>query len=650
MRYLFQHILRTCSSKECQAIPIPRGQQAFSWCATQRDRKSIPIKTLHLRQSFLCSQWRGLFGRGGGNATQQTLEDIAKGIKENEYKRVVVMAGAGISTPSGIPDFRSPGSGLYDNLQQYNLPYAEAIFEINYFHHNPKPFFTLAKELYPGNYQPNLTHYFIRLLQDKGQLLRMYTQNIDGLERIAGIPPKKLVEAHGTFATATCTVCRRNYKGEEFYEDVMKGSIPKCPTCTGVVKPDIVFFGEELPQNFFMYLTDFPMADLLIIMGTSLEVEPFASLAGAVRASVPRLLINRDLVGPFAWGSPRHNDVAQLGDVVSGVSKLACALGWQDDLQALMASKSKKSEEWDGYCWSEFCADHRDEQSESTKRHLPKLRILLLSLILDLVRCESGEGAMIPNYSLYSQHSWPYSYVAQLCCGGLQCLLYGVKADFAINLACQTLVDTRQGSFLCSAFHTLFNSMQYKQVIFFCAGTLQFKVINLPHIVCIEVCIENQRHWMRTSSITKSQKYLRFHWMLWHISVVIDLCWLFNPDSWLLLPTDNLLVCHVKKLIYAKMSEGIAKTTTRLLFVFLSHLPSSHNTLYKFIWGLMHCPGKLYHHGITSGHQFHKYFILDSKVCSMPAEAMIKFTSGLILDITCSLRVLTAYILLKHNR
>ncbi len=78
---------------------------------------------------------------------------------------------------------RSPGSGLYDNLQQYDLPYAEAIFEIGFFHHNPNPFFALAKELYPGNYQPNLTHYFVRLLHKKGQLLRMYTQNIDGLER-----------------------------------------------------------------------------------------------------------------------------------------------------------------------------------------------------------------------------------------------------------------------------------------------------------------------------------------------------------------------------------------------------------------------------------------------------------------------------------
>ncbi|XP_042616800.1 NAD-dependent protein deacetylase sirtuin-3-like isoform X3 [Cyprinus carpio] len=283
-----------------------------------------------------CGGVRGLFGGGRGNVNQQTLGDIAENIREHKFKRIVVMAGAGISTPSGIPDFRTPGSGLYDNLQQYNLPYAEAIFEINYFHHNPNPFFALAKELYPGNYQPNLTHYFIRLLHDKGQLLRMYTQNIDGLERMAGIPPKMLVEAHGTFATATCTVCRRDYKGEELRNDIMEGKIPKCPTCKGIIKPDIVFFGEELPQQFFSYLTDFPIADLLIVMGTSLEVEPFASLAGAVRGSVSRLLINRDLVGPFAWGSQRLNDVAELGDVVSGVKKLVELLGWKQELEALM--------------------------------------------------------------------------------------------------------------------------------------------------------------------------------------------------------------------------------------------------------------------------------------------------------------------------
>ncbi|XP_069580679.1 NAD-dependent protein deacetylase sirtuin-3, mitochondrial [Brachyistius frenatus] len=281
---------------------------------------------------------RGLSSGGGGaSGEQQSLQDVAQNIRDQKYRRVVVMAGAGISTPSGIPDFRSPGSGLYDNLQQYDLPYAEAIFEIAFFHRNPTPFFALAKELYPGNYRPNLTHHFVRLLYEKKQLLRMYTQNIDGLERLAGIPPEMLVEAHGTFATATCTVCLRKYEGEDLRSDVMSGTVPKCPTCRGVVKPDIVFFGEELPRNFFKYLRDFPLADLLIVMGTSLEVEPFASLAGAVRSSVPRLLINRDPVGPFAW-SRRPHDVVQLGDVVSGVQALADALGWTQELHALMAA------------------------------------------------------------------------------------------------------------------------------------------------------------------------------------------------------------------------------------------------------------------------------------------------------------------------
>ncbi|XP_047630731.1 NAD-dependent protein deacetylase sirtuin-3, mitochondrial isoform X1 [Phacochoerus africanus] len=288
----------------------------------------------------------GVCGSGGNSKKQLLLQDIAELIKTRACRRVVVMVGAGISTPSGIPDFRSPGTGYYSTLQSYDLPYPEAIFELSFFFHNPKPFFTFAKELYPGNYRPNTAHYFLRLLHDKGLLLRLYTQNIDGLERASGIPASKLVEAHGSFASATCTVCRRPFPGEDFWADVMVDSVPRCRVCAGVVKPDIVFFGEPLPPRFLLHLADFPMADLLLILGTSLEVEPFASLSEAVRSSVPRLLINRDLVGTLAR-HPRGRDVVQLGDLVHGVKRLVELLGWTEEMQDLIQQETGKFDGWD---------------------------------------------------------------------------------------------------------------------------------------------------------------------------------------------------------------------------------------------------------------------------------------------------------------
>ncbi|CAF5164436.1 unnamed protein product, partial [Rotaria magnacalcarata] len=90
------------------------------------------------------------------SAKSFSIDQLIESLKNGKYKRIVTLVGAGISTPSGIPDFRTPGTGLYDNLQRYNIPYPEAIFELNYFYRNPKPFFDLAKELYPGKYFPNL--------------------------------------------------------------------------------------------------------------------------------------------------------------------------------------------------------------------------------------------------------------------------------------------------------------------------------------------------------------------------------------------------------------------------------------------------------------------------------------------------------------
>ena len=128
------------------------------------------------------------------------LVGVAEYIRREKCENVIVLAGAGISVSAGIPDFRSPGSGLYSKLQQYGLPHPEAIFEMGFFRNNPEPFYTLAQELFPGDrYQPTTAHYFIKLLHEKGILLRCFTQNIDSLETQAGLPREKLVAAHGNF-------------------------------------------------------------------------------------------------------------------------------------------------------------------------------------------------------------------------------------------------------------------------------------------------------------------------------------------------------------------------------------------------------------------------------------------------------------------
>ncbi|XP_068117025.1 NAD-dependent protein deacetylase sirtuin-3, mitochondrial [Hyperolius riggenbachi] len=275
--------------------------------------------------------------RGHSTSESLTLSDVADRIKRGEYKRIIAMVGAGISTASGIPDFRSPTSGLYSKLQEYSLPYPEAIFDVSYYLHDPRAFLRLSKELLPGRHFPNPAHYFLRLLYDKGILLRLYTQNIDGLERVAGIPAEQLVEAHGTFSSATCTMCLKEYPGKTFRDAVMESQVPRCASCGGLIKPDIVFFGEQLPARFFLHLTDFPRADLLMVMGTSLEVEPFASLVYAVRRSTPRVLINRDNVGPFLQNLDGLN-VVELGEVTSGVKHLVQLLGWESELEELEKS------------------------------------------------------------------------------------------------------------------------------------------------------------------------------------------------------------------------------------------------------------------------------------------------------------------------
>ncbi|KAG5918137.1 hypothetical protein E4U42_006988 [Claviceps africana] len=266
--------------------------------------------------------------------TERSLSAVAEYIhRRGEEANIVVLTGAGISTAAGIPDFRSPKTGLYSNLERLNLPHAEAVFDISYFRVHPEPFYVLAQELYPGRFHPTVSHAFISLLAQKGLLLKLFTQNIDCLERRAGVPPDKIVEAHGSFASQRCIECRAEFPDGAMREHVEGGRVPRCrePDCDGIVKPDIVFFGEALPAVFYDSWPRVADAGLVIVLGTSLSVEPFASLPGAAELGTPRLLINKERVGSLGC---RADDVLALGACDDGIRRLADELGWRDELEA----------------------------------------------------------------------------------------------------------------------------------------------------------------------------------------------------------------------------------------------------------------------------------------------------------------------------
>lgn len=152
------------------------------------------------------------------------------------------------------------------------------------------------------------------------------------LELAAGVSSHKITAAHGSFATQRCIDCKTPYPDDLMKKHVEEKSVPTCevPQCGGLVKPDIVFFGEALPKEFFENVGFATVADLAIIMGTSLTVQPFASLPWKIQQGVPRLLINREQVGDIGY---RGDDVVFLDNCDKGVIQLAKELGWEKELE-----------------------------------------------------------------------------------------------------------------------------------------------------------------------------------------------------------------------------------------------------------------------------------------------------------------------------
>ena len=216
----------------------------------------------------------------------KTLETYIK-----ESKKIVFFGGAGVSTESGIPDFRSV-DGLYN--QKWDYP-PEEILSAGFFYSNTAEFYRFYREkILISGIKPNAAHYKLAELEEKGKLTALITQNIDGLHQMAG--SKNVLELHGSVLRNHCTKCGTFYDGTYVTENKDENGIPRCSkeNCTGVIKPDVVLYGESLDEDVISRtLTALQEADMLIIGGTSLTVYP---AAGFIRSFAGKhlVLINRD--------------------------------------------------------------------------------------------------------------------------------------------------------------------------------------------------------------------------------------------------------------------------------------------------------------------------------------------------------------------
>ena len=204
-----------------------------------------------------------------------------------QSNNLVVLTGAGISTPSGIPDFRDPDSGLW---QQFNPMDVASIMA---FRQHPTGFYRWARPLAEkiGVAQPNEAHTALAALERAGKVRAIITQNIDGLHQAAG--SRYVLEVHGHCREVTCIQCFRNYNARPIFEQFMQdGEIPSCE-CGGVCKPNVVLFGEQLPLEVFHRAKSLVAeADLLLVAGSSLEVAPISEFPQQAHNQGTKIIIN----------------------------------------------------------------------------------------------------------------------------------------------------------------------------------------------------------------------------------------------------------------------------------------------------------------------------------------------------------------------
>ena len=219
-----------------------------------------------------------------------TLDEFAAKIRANQ--EIVVFTGAGISTESGIPDFRSPG-GVWTRYTP--IPFQE------YMNSEKARVETWRRRLetYEAhrNAKPNIGHYFVNSLHQKGKLIGLITQNVDGLHGVAGLTGEKIVELHGSNRKVICMTCEKSFDPDEIVRRLVGDfASPKCDVCGGILKSATISFGQAMPQEAMRKAQEWTeKAQIFIVMGSSLQVQPAASFPVVAKRNGALLaIINRE--------------------------------------------------------------------------------------------------------------------------------------------------------------------------------------------------------------------------------------------------------------------------------------------------------------------------------------------------------------------
>ncbi len=239
---------------------------------------------------------------------------VAKGVELiHESEKTLVFTGAGLSTESGIPDFRSPG-GIWDRYDPSDFTFQKVLSDEK----AREKYWEMSSEFYQGmkDAAPNRAHLAIAELERTGKLLAIVTQNVDRLHHKAGNSPDKIIEIHGTTFSVSCLSCKKAYDRDEIEERLRSGlKVPYCDDCSGILKPDTISFGQAMPEDkMALSLAHARNCDLCIVLGSSLVVYPAASVPiQAVETGAKLMIINRDEtpLDPYA-ALTIHDSVAKI--------------------------------------------------------------------------------------------------------------------------------------------------------------------------------------------------------------------------------------------------------------------------------------------------------------------------------------------------